>query len=73
MTVVLLLFVGVILVVQIAKGFRPVEQISLSEVLNVVSTLAMARCPACLTIEKLTQELLDPDFAEMVKAENHFS
>lgn len=68
LTVVLLLFAGVTLAVQIAKEFRPVEQITLSEGLNVICTHATTRCPTCLTIERLTQELLDADFPEMVKA-----
>ena len=68
LTVVLLLFAGVTLAVQIAKEFRPVEQIVLSEGLNVICTHATTRCPTCLTIEKLTQELLDADFSEMVNA-----
>ena len=68
LTVVLLLFAGVTLAVQIAKEFRPVEQITLPEGLNVVCTHVTTRCPTCLTIEKLTQELLDSDFSDMVKA-----
>lgn len=54
--------------VQVAKEFRPVEPMELSDGLNVICTHATTRCPTCLTIEKLTQELLDSDFSEMVEA-----
>lgn len=66
LTVVLLLFAGVTLAVQIAKEFRTVQPIRLEEGLNVVCTHATARCTTCLTIEKLTRELLKEQFQKRV-------
>ena len=66
LTVVLLLFAGVTLAVQIAKEFRHVEPLTFRNGLNVICTHATTRCPTCLTIERLTQELLNDKYKEML-------
>lgn len=68
LTIALLLFAGVTLAVQIAKELRPVEPLKLSEGLNVICTHATTRCPTCLTMERLTGELLDEEFSELVQS-----
>ena len=67
LTVVLLLFAGVTLAVQIAKEFRSVEPMKFQDGLNVICTHATSRCVTCTTIERLTEETLDENFSEMVK------
>lgn len=68
LTVVLLLFASVTLGVQIGKEFRTVRPIRLSNGLNVVCTHATARCTTCLTVERLTQELLDAVFSKQIES-----
>lgn len=68
LTIVLLLFAGITLAVQIIKEFRHVEPLKLSEGVNVICTHRTSRCPTCLTMERLTKELLDSDFAAMTHA-----
>ncbi len=68
LTVLLLVFAGVTLGVQIGKEFHRVEPMRLAEGLNVVCTHATVRCPTCTTMEKLTKETLDKSFKEAVAA-----
>jgi len=64
LTVFLLAFVGVTLAVQVAREFRTIEPIRLSEGLNVVCTRATIRCPTCTTTRRLTKETLDESFRD---------
>ena len=70
LTVLLLAFAGVTLAVQVAKEFCTVEAIQLAEGLNVVCTHATQRCPTCIAVERLTQELLDESFQDAVTSGN---
>jgi len=58
----ILLFAGLTLSVQIAKEFRSTIPLALPEGVNVICTHATVRCPTCLTIERLTQEVLSEQF-----------
>ena len=62
-TVVLLLFATVTLVVQISKTFRDVSPLRLVDGVHVICTHATTRCPTCMTMERLTKELLDAEFS----------
>jgi hypothetical protein len=66
LTVVLLVFAGVTLAVQIGKEFRTVEPMRLADGLNIVCTHATQRCPTCIAIERLTKETLDESFKDAV-------
>ena len=66
LTVILLVFVGVTLIVQIAGEFRSVRPIRLPDGLNVICTHATMRCPTCLMMAKLTREMLNESFKDAV-------
>ena len=68
LTVALLTFAGVTLAVQIAKEFRTVETLRLTDGLNVVCTHATQRCPTCMTMKRLTRETLDESFKDAVSS-----
>ncbi|MGL4944338.1 MAG: nitrophenyl compound nitroreductase subunit ArsF family protein [Thermoguttaceae bacterium] len=63
LTLLLLAFAGVTLAVQVSKEFRTIEPVRLRDGLNVLCTHATVRCPTCLTIERLTHNLLETEFA----------
>ncbi|MGL6197155.1 MAG: nitrophenyl compound nitroreductase subunit ArsF family protein [Thermoguttaceae bacterium] len=67
-TAILLLFAGVTLAVQVGKEFREVTPIQFPDGLNVVCTHATTRCPTCLTMKRLTNELLQEEFAEALNS-----
>ena len=67
LTIMLIAFVSFTLAFQIVKKFRKVEPLKLADGLNVVCAHATIRCPTCLTMERLTRELLESDFPDMVK------
>lgn len=68
LTVALLLFAAVTLAVQVAKEFRTSETLKFPDGLNVVCTHATMRCPSCLTIARLTREVLESDYPEMLQS-----
>lgn len=67
LTIALSFFAGVTLALQIGKEFRSVEPMTLPEGLNVICTHATSRCVNCTTIERLTRETLQHDFAEQLR------
>ncbi|MDD3469922.1 MAG: nitrophenyl compound nitroreductase subunit ArsF family protein [Thermoguttaceae bacterium] len=64
----LLLFAAVTLVVQIGKEFRDTPQMLLTDGLHVICTHATTRCPTCMTMERLTDELLHAEFASRLNS-----
>ena len=64
----LLTFAGVTLAVQIAKEFRSVEPLRLADGLNVVCVHATVRCPPCLAMMRLVNEVLFESYFDAVGA-----
>ncbi len=62
-TAILLLFAAVTLVVQISNTFRDTPPLRLADGVHVICTHATTRCPTCMTMERLTEELLHAEFA----------
>lgn len=65
-TIILLVFVGITVFVQISKNFRDVVQLKLPNGLNVIYTHATNRCPTCLKMEQYTRKLLEADFTHQL-------
>ncbi|MCL2005474.1 MAG: nitrophenyl compound nitroreductase subunit ArsF family protein [Planctomycetaceae bacterium] len=68
LTVFLLTFVSVTFALQIAKEFRAVEPLRLADGLNIVCTHATVRCPPCLAMIRLVNEVLEESYRDAVAA-----
>jgi hypothetical protein len=68
LTLVLLIFVGITVGVQIGKEFYTAKPLEFSDGFHVVCTHATVRCPPCLTIERLAKGTLDEYFPDEIKA-----
>ena len=62
--VLILLFAGITLSVQIAKEFQTAAPLALPEGVSVICTHATTRCPTCLIVERLAQEVLAEHFSQ---------
>lgn len=64
----LLAFVAVTVLTQIAKSFRTVEETTFADGKHLVFFHAKVRCPTCTTMERLVKETLDADFKDKIQS-----
>ncbi len=64
----LLAFVAAAVVTQIAKSFRTVEETTFADGKHLVFFHAKVRCPTCIAMERLVQQVLDADFRDEMES-----